>query len=95
MSLRSALPLFVALAKGKLTFTSAQRKPATSASRLLHGSGIFLKRRVIEVSARPERLGRVPLLPAIRKNREGEAVPVVIDGIEAGKIPVSDILPPA
>jgi hypothetical protein len=54
-----------------------------------------LKGRVVEVSAGPKRIGRVPLFASVRKYKEGEAIPVVIDGVELGKILVSDILPPA
>ncbi len=55
---------------------------------------VNLVSRVVEVSAEPKPIGRAPIFASVRKHKEHESIPVVIGGVEVGRIRVSDLLPP-
>jgi len=55
---------------------------------------VNLVSRVVEVSAGTKPIGQAPVFASVRKYKEGQSIPVVIGGVELGRIRVSDLLPP-
>jgi Uma2 family endonuclease len=88
------LALLVEVSESSLSWDRKHKREIYRRAKVPQYWIVNLKNRVVEVSAGPKRIGRVPLFSSVRKYKEGEAVPVLIEGVEVGKIRVSDILPP-
>lgn len=89
------LALVVEVAESSLPRDRKHKRDAYRRARVPQYWIVDLVSRVVGVSTRPTPIGRVPVFASVRKYREGESIPVVIGGVELGRIAVSDLLPPA
>jgi len=88
------LALVVEVSESSLPKDRKQKRDAYRRARVPQYWIVNLVSRVVEVSTQPKLIGRAPVFGSVRKYKEGESVPVVIGGVELGRIRVSDLLPP-